>query len=239
MADIGRSSFIPKETAGLTPSSMRRKRTFHVFGFLSTALLVGSLVLTVGVYFLERSAVNQLASAKEELAKQKVLFNPSSIDELRAFDHRLHAAETLMGQHIAPLKVFAALESATKQKIQFTSFSLTRQPGQEIFLSLGGLTKEFKSLALQELQFGETQVLKDVIFKEVSLGGEGEETTVASADERNVTFSLEGTLDPALIKYDGSPVFAAPTAFIETDGSLAVGEGDAAVLGEAITLEDI
>jgi hypothetical protein len=238
MADIGRSSFIPKETSGLVPGKLRRKRTFHIFGFISTTLLVGSLALAAGVYFLKSSAESGLESARNQLAEQNNLFKSEYITEIREFDRRIHAAEALVQNHVAPLKVFAALEDATKQNIQFTTFSLEHDPSRDIILSLSGTTREFKSLALQEIQFGDHTLLKDMVIEQVAFGDSiGEEGT---SEGQKVTFSLKGTLDMGLVRYDGTPVFAeVPAVFLDANNMLTVGDGTPAVLGESIINEDI
>jgi hypothetical protein len=235
MADIGRSSFIPKETVGLTPSKIRRKRTFHVFGFLATTMLVGSLALAGGVYFLKSSAEKNLSAAKQLLTDQKSLFKSEDILEVRAFDRRLQVAEVLIQNHVAPLKIFAALEKETKQSIQFTKFSLEHTPTREMLLSLDGLTPEFKSLALQELQFDQNKILRDVAFNQVAIN-EAEE----GGTERMVAFTLKGSVDLGNVRYDGTSVFIPePVAFEETNAILTVEDGAPIVLGETVTNEEI
>ncbi len=234
MADIGRSSFIPKEAGGFTPGNMRRKRTFHVFGFLSAILLIGSLILGVGVYVLKSAAERELASSKQMLSEQKDVFKPEYINEVRQFDRRLQAAEALMRNHVAPLKVFVALEEETKQKVQFTSFNLSHNPSAEVILELQGVTPEFSSLALQEIQFSDSQMLKDIVFEGVAFS-EAEDVT-----ERMVSFSLKGILDTNELLYDGtSQAEQTLTTFREGEGTLAVEEAEPIVLGEAIINEEI
>lgn len=235
MADISRSSFIPKEAPGLTPARVRRKRTLHVFGFLATTLLVGSLALAAGVYFLRSSAEGKLSSAKQALIEQKNLFQPEHIQEIREFDQRLKIGSVLIQNHIAPLKVFAALEAATKQNVQFTSFALEHMPSREMLLTLTGVTSEFKSLALQEIQFGDNRTLRDISFAEVGVNEATDENP-----QRMVAFTLKGTVDLSEVRYDGLPVFTpAPTVFEETEETLSVEEGETQVLGAAVAPENL
>ncbi len=236
MADIGRSSFIPKEAGGFTPGNVRRKRTFHVFGFLSATMLIGSLILGIGVYVLQSAGERELVSAKQKLSEQKDVFKPEYINEVRQFDRRLQAAEAMLLNHIAPLKIFAALEDETKERVQFTSFTLTHNPSAEIILELQGVTPEFRSLALQEIEFGDddNEMFKDIVFKQVAL----EETE--NAADRTVTFSLKGTLGTTGVRYDGTSAAKEElTTFSEVNGDLAVEEAQPQVLGESIIREDI
>lgn len=231
--DIGRSSFIPKETAGMTPSKIRRRRTFNFFGFLATTTLIGSLIFAGGVYFFQSIATAKLQSAQLALNEQKSLFKPEDIAEVREFDKRLQAATELLRNHVAPLKIFAALEENTKKNIQLTSFTLEHTPSLEMVVSIEGTTPEFKTLALQELQFADTQLLRDIVFKEVKTVDDENATPM-------ITFSLEGVVDTSLVHYDGTPTFIpAPTAFIEVNDTLSAVEGEAVVLGDSVSREEI
>jgi len=230
MADFSRSSFIPKETTGAVPSRVRRRRTFHIFGFIATTMLVGSLALAAGVYFLKTSAQKGLDDAKQSLIEQDNLFKQESISEVREFDRKLKAAELLINNHISPLKIFAALEKETKQKVQFTAFEVEHTPTLEVILNLQGTTPEFKSLALQEITFSENGVLRDVVFSEVSTNdGSSPDRKSASADS-SINFNLKGTLSPDTIPYDG----VTPTTIISADTNALF---TSAVLGDSITIE--
>lgn len=237
MVDIPHSSFIPRESTGMTPGKVRRTRTFHVFGFIATALLIGSMVTAGGSYFLKKSAVSNLESAQSALRAQKDLFKPESIAELREFSRRIQAAEQLIGNHISPLQIFVALEKYTKQKVQFTSFTLEHTPALEVIVSLQGKTPEFKTLALQESGFAADTLMKSVVFSEVSTSDS--KASEDQSNERNVIFSLKGVIDTSQILYNGIPAKSfEQTAFIEVDteifASEEMREEDGVVLGDSL-----
>lgn len=236
MADIPHSSFIPKEATGLTPGKIRKRRTFSVFTFVATALLVGSIALAGGTYILRGAAKGSLDDAQLELASQKDLFNESDVEEIREFDRRIQAGKLLLTHHLSPSKIFTALEGSTKQRIQFTSFEFVHNPSVQALLTLQGQTAEFKTLALQELGFEQDPVLKTVPFSE--LGTKNNEVEGEGGGERQVTFALSGELDLTTISYDGvnRPT---PTTFIENSGTLSLQEVPGAVLGDSITNTDI
>lgn len=230
MADFSHSSFIPKETSGATPNRVRRRRTFHVIGFVATTMLIGSLALAGGVYFLKTSAQKNLQAAKDSLIAQKSLFKAESIAEVREFDRRLQAAELLIQNHISPLRIFAALEDETMQKIQFTTFTIEHTPTFEVLLELQGTTPEFKTLALQEIEFSLNSILKNITFSQVATNDNaGADTKTASAGSA-VTFSLKGTLLPSEILYTGTTPSASQQVRADTTFN-------SAVLGETITIE--
>jgi hypothetical protein len=228
MADFSNATFIPKEFPGSMPGRTRRRRTFHIFGFIASTMLIGSLALAGGVYFLTTSAQKNLESAQKTLNEQKSLFKNESIAEVRNFDRRLQAADLLIQNHISPLKLFAALEKATMERVQFTSLSIEHDPTFEVLVQLDGTTPEFKTLALQEVQFSLDSVLQNIVFSQVSTNDGAQANGKSSGS--SVAFSLKGTFSPSDILYDGS---TPNTARKVTTESLFT----SAVLGEHISTE--
>ncbi len=243
MVDNPRSSFIPRESSGMVPGKVRRTRTFHVFGFIATTLILASIVTAGGVYFLNKSADSNLIKAQEALSAKKSLINPASIAEIRQFDRQVQAANLLIKNHISPLQIFAALEEYTKQKIQFTSFALEHTPELEVLVELEGETFEFKTLALQESGFGADTLLKNVVFNEVTTS-DGEQSDGDDSGERKVLFSLKGILDPTAILYDGnSKRSAEQVSYIENGESLFAREesllSGGEVLGDEVIMNSL
>lgn len=239
MADIPRSSFIPNGSLNMTPETVRRKRTFHVFGFLGTALLVGSLLSAGFVFFLHASSQSKLDAAQRELSAQKELFDADKVREIKEFDRRLKVATILLKNHISPLHLFTALEAETKKRIQFTSFALERTSMNEVLVSLVGRTEEFKILALQEIGFTSDSLLKNIIFSEVATFEESSTEEGGNSLERGITFTLRGSVDASLLRYDGTPYKPiSQTYFEDREGSLvAVTEPEGIVLDASISNE--
>ncbi len=211
MADLSQSSFIPKDTSGMVPGKVRRRRTFHIFGFIATAVLIGSLLLAGGVYFLKANALKSLATEKSTLQAQTDKYDQgkAGIAEIRDFDRRLKAAQFLLDNHISPLMIFSALEDHTKRLVQFTQLTFEHTPGTEAILTLQGVSPEFRVIALQEHEFTSTDILSDVIF--AGLGVESEEE---SAGFRSIGFTLEGAVDPSEIRFgDDASAPAVKTSF--------------------------
>jgi hypothetical protein len=168
------------------------------------------------------------------------------VSEVQEFDRRLKAAEVLIQNHVSPSRIFGALEEKTKQRIQFTAFALERTSANEVLVSLTGKTEEFKTLALQASDFENDDILRDVVFSEVSTS-EGDENaeTEEARNERGVVFTLMGNVNATAIKYDGQPLSVLPqTHFIETNDMLLavdelVTEEGGKVLGESITNDSL
>lgn len=204
MVDIPRSSFIPKETSAAIPTRVRRRRTFHVFSFLASTLLIVSLLLAAGTYLYKINAEKNQAAIKEQLSLQRGLFNEAQLLEIREFDRRLRAATFLLNNHLAPSKVFAALERETMNRIQFTKFSYKYNYPIDIILTLDGDTREFKTVALQAREFAAEPLFASSIFSNLGTaavaqlsGGSGAPPTTSG-----VHFTVEGSVDQSLLKYE-------------------------------------
>lgn len=247
MVEVPRSSFIPKEPMGMTPDRVRRGRTFHVFGFIGTAFLAGSVIAAGVVFFMKSAAESHLTSVKNELSVQKDLFDAERVADVREFDRQLTAAEILLKNHVSPSRIFTALEEETKKKIQFTSFTLERTSPNEMLVTLVGKTEAFKILALQEMDFADHVLLKNIVFSEVATHdaeeqSEGpENASGANSNERGITFTLTGIISGDSIRYDGSRSSSlTSTTFIEEDGIIAAIDGEGGngeVLGASIVNE--
>ncbi len=214
MVDVPRSSFIPKSSMGMVPDRVRRGRTFHAFNFIAAVLLIGSIISAGLVFFFKGVQESQLESVKIDLNNQKGLFDEAKVREVREFSKQLAVAKTLLTNHISPLRIFSALEEETKQRIQFTSFSLERTSPEEVLVSLSGKTEVFQTLAVQEITFADHVLLKDILFSEVATydsngikNENGEIKNTSTNDEkieRGITFTLTGVVPSTAILYDGS-----------------------------------
>lgn len=208
MAETPRSSFIPKQTQSAVPSSVRKKKRFHVFGFISSVILIGSLVLAGGAFFYKDYAHTQLEAEKANLSAEKEKFNESEIAEVRSFERRLMAVRFLLENHISPSKIFDALELSTMRNIQFTSFALDQRPSQDVTLAIQGGTEEFKTAALQALEFAKNPLLKDAVFTDLGTSGatleeiESGQGTLLDSGYR-VNFSVTGNITSGLLAFDG------------------------------------
>lgn len=207
MAEIPSSSFIPKQSQSPLPTGVRRRRTFSIFGFLGTVLLLGSLIFTTGTYFYKGQMYRHLDSVKEQLREQKDLFNDGSIADIERFDRQLKLVSFLLDNHVAPSKLFSELEMNTMEKIQFTNFEYSYDPSFDINITIGGGTQEFRTVALQADVFGRGGIFKDVLFSEIGSDGvttgSSETAMVASDADYAVHFVIRGVMPPQLLAYDG------------------------------------
>lgn len=210
MAEAPRSSFIPKQTKTAVSSRVHKKKHFNTLSLVSTIVLIASLVFAGGTYFYRDYLQKELEEEKQALTDERGRFSESDIASIRELDRQFAAAEYLLSNHLAPSKIFDALELTTKETVQFTSFSLARLSGQEVSLTVGGATEEFKSIALQALEFGDEPLLENMVFTQFSNNQETdaaseEDADVAAPEAPQVTFNVEGDILPGLLLYDGVP----------------------------------
>lgn len=221
MAEIPSSSFIPRQNQSAVPTRIRRRRTFSIFSFISTTLLLGSLILSGGAYLYKTQVESQLDKAKNDLSAQTGLFDDGAIKNVQIFDRKIRAAKHLLQNHIAPSKIFTALEVTTMDRIQYVGLDFTYDPGFEAEINVIGGTEEFKTVALQALSFGNETLDKKGLFKNALFSEIGTSETTLSSDkstqvagneskEHAVNFSIVGIVAPGLLEYDGvySPISA-------------------------------
>ena len=218
MAEAPRSSFIPKQTSSAVPSSVRRKRRFHAFNFLASALLALSLALGAGSYFYRNYAGKQLEQAKSDLSFESERFSENDIAEVREFDRTLEAARLLLDNHISPSKIFDALELKTMDRVQFSSFSFQQRPSQDVTLTVEGGTEEFKTVALQALQFGDDPLLSDAVFTDLGTQGASVEALEAGqtqpSESHRISFSVIGDIASSLLVFEPGS-FGSKPSFVE------------------------
>ena len=210
MAYIPGSSFIPKETTiGATPKVVRRKRTFHVVGFVGSLLLVLSILAALGVFGYKKYLENQLLVVQEELKQQKSQDMEKKLKDIAIFDRQLNTAVHLLDNHIAPTRVFSALESLTKETVVFNSFKYTYDPGNIVKVDVQGGTEKLTSLAVQKLEIATKDLFDEFSVSDIALNlTEGPEASPESKKtDEAVGFSITGMLRKDSILYTGDQSF--------------------------------
>lgn len=230
MSYIPRSSLTPQGAPSAIPQLVKKKRTFRVFGFLATFMIVASLLSAISVYAYRGYLLSQLDAAKIELAQQSSDDVNARILELENFNRKLSTAESLLMSHLAPSRIFTALEEATKSTVQIVSFNYSYDPGFQAFLDLSVGAKDINSIALQNIEFMKSTLLIDPVVDGISITAPSDEE---GADEFGASFTLQGSIEKKMIAYDGSsspavslpvPAVVAPTTVVseEVDGEEAV-----------------
>ena len=197
MAYIPRSSF--STTPGAIPTQIQKKHKFRAFNILSSLIIAGTLVSTVGVFFYSGYAERQLNDAKTALQEESDIDNEKYIEEISLYQKKLGIATHLLDTHIAPSHLFQILEDVTNETVQFKSLEFTYDPGFEMDLVVTGVTPDFASLALQEIQFRHDALFSDFVLTDIALLAQ--EANVY--EPKKVSFTVSGLFDKDLILYTG------------------------------------
>lgn len=156
--------------AGAIPKKVRSRRSFSILTLVVRILFIAALLSAAGLFgykiYLERDLVAQ----KEALTAASMRFNQTELDSVTAFDNKLQVAVDLLDVHVAPSKIFTALEETTKSSIQYTGFNYARGIDGSAVVTIDGVTNKLGSVALQEAAYAENDLLDGVTITEVTLG---------------------------------------------------------------------
>lgn len=200
--------YIPRSpiTTGSIPKIVKKKHTFRVFGFIATLMILGSLASIIGTFAYKQYAQSRLETARQKLVEVSSVDVTKDIEELAQFDKKLNIAQRLLDNHIAPSKIFKAIEATTKGTIQFTNFKYTYDPGFQALLELNAGTNELAAVALQNIEF-----MKDSIFTEYDMheinanvsNQDQDESALSRNSGSEVTFNVKGEIEKKLFAYTG------------------------------------
>ncbi len=183
-------SFIPHDTGVVTPVSRRRSAGLSDLLLLcAIVLFVASAALAGGVFLYQQFLAAESASKLSQLERAKAAFQPSLIQELTRLDDRMHAADRILGSHVAPTAFFSALEKATLETISFQSLDFQSPDPQHMTIKMAGIAQSVNSIALQADLFSKNGVIASPIFSSIARQSDG------------VHFNLSAVLNPLSINY--------------------------------------
>lgn len=193
MAETGiPTSFIPHDTAVALPA--RRKGGGGLNDLLllcAIVLFVASTALAAGVFLYGQFLATESSSKLAQLERAKAAFQPALVQELTRLDDRMHAADRILGAHIAPTAFFKALEEATLKTVSFRMLELEAPDTQHINIKMVGIAQSVNSIALQADLFSKSGVIVSPIFSGITRQSDG------------IHFNLSAVVNPASINYAG------------------------------------
>lgn len=198
------SSFIPHDAANpsANPTVRRSGGMGELMLLMSIVMLVASSGLAAGVYLYVQYLESTSTSKVAQLERAKAAFDPSLIQQLTRLDDRMHAADTILGTHIAPTVFFQALQQATLSTVAFRSLDFQSTDAQHMTITMTGIAQSVNSIALQAEVFSKNGVILNPLFTGISRQFDG------------VHFNLAAQISPAAINYVQSlvqPQATAPT----------------------------
>jgi len=156
MDPVPQSSFIPRQAGNMVAEPPRKRRgRFNVLSFFAMIFFFGSIILAMGVWFLERNHEHTLDAKKAELQGKRTDFKQDTIDSIRILDTRIRTAEYLMDSHVSPSRLFDVLERTTQEHIQYTSFDFSRRPSGNVSVSMTGIAPHFNTVARQAQRYAD------------------------------------------------------------------------------------
>lgn len=187
------TSFIPKKP--LAETRVARARGGNgLFFLLAILVFIASIIAAGGAFLYGRYLSVSLDSKKASLAKYEASYDLPTIQALIRFDSRITEAKKVLTTHIAPSAIFTFLSQQTLEKVQFKNFSYTVGAADHpATIEMSGVADSFATIALQSDQLGSTQLLKDIIFSNISVEGASK-----------VSFSVSASIDPSLLLYSNS-----------------------------------
>lgn len=181
-------SFIPHDTA--TPVSRRATGGLNDLLLLcGIVLLIASGALAVGVFLYAQFLQQQSSLKVTQLQRAEAAFEPALIEQITRLDDRMHAADTILGTHIAPTTFFQALNQATLQTVSFRTLDFEAPDPQHISLRMQGVAQSVNSIALQAELFSKNGVIASPIFSNIARDADG------------VHFDLSAVVNPTALNY--------------------------------------
>jgi hypothetical protein len=185
-----KTSFIPKQevmTSGGRPVSGFR---FSLIAIIATALFSISVILSVMVFFYQKSLVNQIKKMNAELVASRNSFDPKFVQDLIGLDKRIEVSKKLLDKHLVITPLFAMLESKTLKGVRFNNLDFKLNSVGTPSLDMNGEASNFSAVALQSDIFSADSVVKNPVFSSLNLDESG-----------IVKFVFKGKLDGESLLY--------------------------------------
>lgn len=212
------SSFIPHD-AGKPQSTRRRGEggiTDLIF-ILAIIAVAASGALAGAVFLYQQYLQSTSASDLAQLQRAKAQFEPALIGQLTRLDDRMHAAEGILGSHIAPSAFFDALNEVTLKTVAYSSLDFQAADQNHIQIKMSGVARGVNSIALQADLLSKSAVFTNPIFSSIDRQKDG------------VRFSLTALVNPTALNFvqlvGGAPASAALPASQENIPSSPFGGG--------------
>lgn len=191
------TSFVPHTSAA---AERRYKVDFiGVFGFISYAIFVVSLVLAVGVFLYGQVLSGQLDTRNQELKAERDKIDEKIAQNFVRLDDRLTEGKVLLDNHIALSNLFKKLNVILPLNVRFSSLQITDNTGSQVALTGSGVAKTFNALAYASAKFAEDVSIKNAIFSRITVN-----------KDNSVSFALSATVDRELVLFSGEVVDDAP-----------------------------
>lgn len=190
MADTSTpGTFIPHDTAVAAAPRAHKGGLNDLLLLCGIVLLVASGALAVGVFLYQQFLQTQNTAKVSQLQRAEAAFEPSLIAQITRLDDRMHAASTLLGNHLAPTAFFQALDQSTLQTVSFQTLDIEAPDAAHITLKMQGVAQSVNSIALQADVFSKSNIITSPIFSNIARQSDG------------VHFDLTAVVNPAALNF--------------------------------------
>jgi hypothetical protein len=190
MADTSTpGTFIPHDTAVAAAPRARGGGLNDLLLLCGIVLLVASGALAVGVFLYQQFLQTQSTSKVAQLQRAEAAFEPSLVSQITRLDDRMHAASSLLGNHLAPTAFFQALDQSTLQTVSFQTLDLEAPDPEHITLKMQGVAQSVNSIALQADLFSKSNIITSPIFSNIARQSDG------------VHFDLSAIVNPTALNF--------------------------------------
>lgn len=190
-----RTSFVPKKTLVARGDTPGNRSAINPVVSLGIIIFFLALAVSAGVFLYKALLQKQVDQEQKELiAAKDALVDEKWTNDLKRLDNRLKTSRALLDTHTVVNPIFELVSRTTLKTVRFTSFNLTIGANNTPSVKMTGEAKGYPSVALLSDSFGSEPGWKNPMFSGVTLVPE----------KKVVTFSFDGTADPALVLYKNS-----------------------------------
>lgn len=184
------TSFVPH--TGPTATRQQSSLDFgDALSILSYVILVIMFVLALAVFLYGRILSGQLSSKDAALAKAEAAIDPATVQGFVQLRDRLNSSRQLLSGHVAPSRLFTALEAILPTTVRFNSLHASIDSAGSVRIEGAGVSKSFNSLSAASAAFGNDSRIKNVIFSKMAI----------NQKDNSVSFGFSATVDPKLIGF--------------------------------------
>lgn len=206
-----KSSFIPEDTQRMrAPKPKGGAADLLILAAL--VLFIASIALAVGVFLYGQYLGTSQSSKRAQLERAQAAFEPSLIQTLTRLDDRMHAADSILGTHMAPSLFFHILEQVTLSSVAFSKLTFDAVDSQHITIKMRGLAESVNAIALQADLFTKNGVITSPIFSNIDREIEG------------VLFDVTALVNQNAIRYTSLFSSALPFNQVPADGQVPVSQ---------------
>jgi hypothetical protein len=197
------TSFIPKHT----PNKGERKnnpRQLFIGTLLVRILFFATLISAIGLYFYVNKLNTQLSEVIGSFKSVASTYDSEQddVDMVTSLDRRLAQANERFKNGASLNALILAIEKATLSTVQFTDLQINRTSDSSIELAASLRTDGFDSVIFQRELLNQSDELKKVEVKDVSIqfAVDPEDPSKSAEGDKEITFQASIEIDPSAIR---------------------------------------